>query len=162
MTDEQKAIYKTQHKLWIEKNREHNREYQRQKYLEAVGNLSRQSPLDSDPEITKEKKRLSVSLWQQNNPDKVSQIRLKQKLNGNDAAKAAKRRASKKNATPSWANLDDIKNVYQEAKYFGYHVDHIVPLQNDLVCGLHVWDNLQLLDSTSNIKKSNKFNLEYV
>jgi len=73
-------------------------------------------------------------------------------------AKDAKRRAVELQALPSWANLDDIKNVYQEAKYFGYHVDHIIPLQGKLVCGLHVWDNLQLLSERDNKSKGNSYN----
>ena len=74
-------------------------------------------------------------------------------------AKDAKRRAVELQALPSWANLEDIKNVYQEAKYFGYHVDHIIPLQNKLVCGLHVWNNLQLLSEKENKIKGNSFNV---
>ena len=132
----------------------------RKSYLKKVVELSRQSPLSSDPEITKEKKRISNLKWQKANPDKVKTARLLQKLNGNDAAKAARRRALKKNATPVWADLDLIKEAYQEAQYHGMHVDHIIPLKGKTVCGLHVWDNLQLLDPIENIKKSNKFTWE--
>jgi len=72
-------------------------------------------------------------------------------------AKANKRRAAFLNAIPSWADLDEIKNVYLEAKHFGYHVDHIIPLQGKTVCGLHVWENLQVIPPAENLKKSNKF-----
>lgn len=136
------------------------REVDRKSYLKRVGTLSRQSTLNSDPEITKQKKRESVSKWQKENPEKVAATRLKQKLNGNDKIKAARRRASKKNATPSWADLDLIKDVYLEATYMQMDVDHIYPLKSDLVCGLHVWENLQLLPKTTNIKKSNKIPTE--
>jgi len=68
---------------------------------------------------------------------------------------AAKYRAAKKKAVPKWANLEDIENVYIEAKYFKMEVDHIVPLQSDVVCGLHVWDNLQLLSPEENRRKRN-------
>jgi len=136
------------------------REVNRKSYLKRVGSLSRQSPLNSDPEITKEKKRITNALWQQNNPDKLIQTRLNQKLKGNDRIKSARRRATKKNATPIWADLDAIRNVYLEAMYMQMDVDHIYPLKSDVVCGLHVWENLQLLPKKINIKKSNNFPTE--
>ena len=69
-------------------------------------------------------------------------------------------RASKKNRTPSWADLDSIKDVYKESQYFQLEVDHIIPLHGALVSGLHVWENLQLLTPAENRKKSNNFNIE--
>lgn len=72
----------------------------------------------------------------------------------------AKYRASKLRATPAWADLLLIKDVYLEAAYMQMQVDHIYPLAGKLVCGLHVWENLQLLPKTTNIKKSNKMPTE--
>lgn len=72
----------------------------------------------------------------------------------------ANRRALKLNATPKWANLDLIKEVYLNCPE-GYHVDHIIPLKNKLVCGLHVENNLQYLPAVENIKKGNKIPMEY-
>lgn len=63
-------------------------------------------------------------------------------------------------AKPSWANESDILDVYKEAQYFGLEVDHIIPIKHNLVCGLHVWDNLQLLTRSENAMKSNKFFIE--
>lgn len=71
-------------------------------------------------------------------------------------AKNANRRALKLNATPSWANLSLIKEIYNSCPE-GYHVDHIVPLQGKLVCGLHVENNLQHLLAVENMQKHNKF-----
>jgi 5-methylcytosine-specific restriction endonuclease McrA len=68
-----------------------------------------------------------------------------------------KRHTCKLQATPSWADLDGIEDVYLEAEYMQMEVDHIVPLQSNLVCGLHVWDNLQLLTKSENCQKKNHY-----
>lgn len=68
----------------------------------------------------------------------------------------AARKADKLNATPSWADLDKIKEIYNKCPV-GYHVDHVVPLMGTNVCGLHVENNLQYLTAKDNLAKSNKF-----
>lgn len=74
-------------------------------------------------------------------------------------ARNALRKARKLEATPSWANLSLIKDIYANAD--GMHVDHIIPLQGELVCGLHVENNLQYLTPEENMKKSNKLLEEF-
>ena len=68
------------------------------------------------------------------------------------------RKNNKKRACPPWADLEEIKCIYQEAAYFQLEVDHIIPLKHKLVCGLHIPDNLQLLSRSANAQKSNIFN----
>ena len=76
--------------------------------------------------------------------------------------KKIKYRSKRKQATPPWYEKDLIRQVYtmrdKLSKLWGIdlHVDHIVPLQGKNVCGLHCWDNLQLLEATINVSKSNK------
>jgi len=38
-----------------------------------------------------------------------------------------------------------------------WHIDHIIPLKNSKVCGLHIWSNLQVITATENYSKRNKF-----
>lgn len=75
-----------------------------------------------------------------------------------------KRVMSIKQATPNWLSEFDkfyIEELYdlavrrEECLGIQFDVDHIIPLHGKTVCGLHVPSNLQLLDRTSNIKKSN-------
>jgi len=74
-------------------------------------------------------------------------------------AKDAKRRAVKMSAVACWANMEEINLIYKYCPV-GYHVDHIVPLQGVLVCGLHCEHNLQYLPATDNLSKGNKFNID--
>ena len=82
-----------------------------------------------------------------------------------DKAKTSFRRRRFRSATPSWLTKDQkraIKQLYIEAqrltKLTGerYVVDHIVPLINDEVCGLHVPWNLRVITQDENLVKSNK------
>lgn len=78
---------------------------------------------------------------------------------------AVMRLAAKLRATPSWlsnAMVAEIESMYTarakiEAETgIKHHVDHIIPLQGETVCGLHVPWNLQILTAAENVRKSNK------
>ena len=84
-------------------------------------------------------------------------------------AREAKRNFMEKKAKLSCLNfedLDDIRVYYFVSKELsklhkiGYNVDHIVPLNNKLVCGLHVPWNLRVLTEKENKSKGNKFIVE--
>lgn len=75
------------------------------------------------------------------------------------------RRRRHKNATPKWLSTDqkkNIRNLYLHAmslsKVTGerYAVDHIIPLNGEDVCGLHVPWNLRVITQEENLAKSNK------
>lgn len=79
------------------------------------------------------------------------------------SSRKARRRAAEFNAKVSWANDFFIKEIYHLAKTrskvtgFSWHVDHIVPLNSKVVCGLHVESNLQVIPAKQNASKSNLF-----
>lgn len=91
----------------------------------------------------KEKENKNSTNWLKNNGTKALSI-------------CRKYQASKKQAIPKWYDKDTVELIYETAKMFGCEVDHIIPLQHNLVCGLHVQDNLQFLTSRENKMKSNK------
>lgn len=125
----------------------------------------------------KEKHRAAQRKWDQNNKDirKAWGEKNKEKLNaqrrewkknnkGKVNADTRLRQARKARATPAWVDKKEMQYYYNLAEYFTwvsggfvkYHVDHVVPLRGKGVCGLHVQNNLQVLKSVDNLRKSNK------
>lgn len=96
-----------------------------------------------------QKRRESARNWGRRNRDKC-------------CAYTVARKARKLHATPTWADWGLIDAAYTMARAMTdltgvkYHVDHIVPLQSKLVCGLHVGCNLQLLTNSQNSVKGNR------
>lgn len=96
----------------------------------------------------REAKKAHLRAWKQRHPDRVN-------------AQTAKRHAAKLRAIPSWASLKDIADIYALAKLrskltgIEWHVDHTVPLNSDIVCGLHCEANLQVIPAGPNISKGN-------
>ncbi len=80
-----------------------------------------------------------------------------------NAARAMRRVAMKLSATPPWANKAAIDSIYVEARKVSeetgveHQVDHVVPLQHPLVCGLHVEKNLRIIPRSINQSKGNRY-----
>lgn len=75
----------------------------------------------------------------------------------------ARRRAKQRKACPSWADTKKIDLIYEKRASLqnkegkDYHVDHMVPIKSDKVCGLHCEHNLQILSKTENLSKGNRW-----
>lgn len=94
-------------------------------------------------------------MWRAENPERM---RFQSLLYG------SVRRAALLNRTPAWSDLKAIEEVYRDASEFRQagvevDVDHIIPLQGELVSGLHVPGNLRVCLSSVNRSKSNQFHV---
>lgn len=88
---------------------------------------------------------------------------LPSQTNGRPVARMALHRARKLNRLPVWvtqSHIDEMKLLYEESFTMSEHkpfeVDHIVPLQGNDMCGLHVPWNLQIVPRRINRQKKNK------
>jgi hypothetical protein len=100
--------------------------------------------------INKELVKNRVQRWRKNNPGKARALR-------------RMREVRQIHASPPWARKgivrDEILAHYLHAEWLELvtgekmHVDHIVPLCNDFVCGLHVPSNLIVLTADDNMSK---------
>lgn len=101
--------------------------------------------------------------WSKNNRDKRSKVCREWGLRNPDKRAAAVARRRARLVTPVWANKSEIGKFYKEAKILEkangvkYHVDHIVPINSPLVCGLHVECNLQVIPASENVVKRNLY-----
>ena len=148
--EKNKVNLKEYHQDWSEKNKEYLKEYEKKRNKERseYNNAKAKAWYRANPEKVKER----AKKWNKNHPD-IGRHAL------------AKRRASKKQATPSWLtndHLDHIRQFYsislaaEQVLGMKFHVDHIIPLQGTTVCGLHVPWNLRVIPAEQNLEKSNK------
>ena len=81
--------------------------------------------------------------------------------------KSTKRRVRKLECTPDWLDVEyeslfmieihSLSIMRKLSTGFGWHVDHMVPLTSNKVCGLHCSDNLQLIPAFDNLSKGNAY-----
>lgn len=107
-----------------------------------------------DPEAGRAKSRAKHAKYRED--DRARAARWRKENPALHAANEAGRKAAKLRATPAWANMGLVTQVYIKAKEVSHHVDHIVPLVSKLVCGLHNEFNLQLLPGADNLSKGNR------
>ncbi len=141
-----KGCAKAESVRWRELNRDRHRAYSGQ-WKKGNRDLANASSRRWSGE-NKESRRRSCREWNRRNPDKRAEF-------------SSRRRTM--TVTPGWANKESISAFYKEAKRLEketgvkHHVDHIVPINSPLVCGLHVESNLQVLPARENVLKRNLY-----
>ena len=155
---------------WRNNNQDYIKQYNQQYYLDNKEELIKHNHeyyKENREEILE--KHIDYNLEHKSDRQEYNQF-----YNQNNKAKKRannkKYKINKTQATPSWADLKKIEEIYQQAidleKLDGIkrHVDHIIPLYGvnengeHIVCGLHVETNLQILTESENLHKKNKFN----
>ena len=162
-----KECYSVSSKLYREKNKEYlqiKSSIYYQKHKVEV-NKERKEYFASYREANREACRSRSAAWKEDNRERKAFTDKRWNENNKDrnCAKASRYRAKKMSATPAWANHKYIELFYKGAKIEEertgrkVHVDHIVPLNSPIVCGLHCEDNLQLLFMEANCSKGNRY-----
>lgn len=149
---QQRPEYKEQHKLY-QKN-----------WLANGGTVWLKNYLIDYCKTNTEKRKAVTKEWYKCNPNRRSEILKVYRKNNPEkvSARVALQRAKRYRAVPKWFEKDKIIEVYKACKQQSlqdnqiYHIDHIVPINSDIVCGLHCYDNLQILIAEENLAKSNK------
>jgi len=138
----------------------------RRKCMECDRNDKKMRRL-ANPEVEKERKRADYHKHREKHLATKKEYRKNNRGKINALNSAHKKRI--RQAIPKWVDKEHkerIKELYELAnlrtRMFGYpwHVDHIIPIKGDTVCGLHVVENLQVIIGSENISKKNKYEIE--
>lgn len=146
-----KLCAKARSRKWNRQNKERKKEQGRKHYEE-----------NKDQYLERSKN----STWAKDNPERTRELGRIRYRRDNGAEKVAFYRHKRRRATPEWLTekqKEAIASLYWLCRDLEcvsgqkYHVDHIVPINGENVCGLHVPWNLQVLPADLNIQKSNGY-----
>lgn len=151
---EYNARYYQKHKEEIKIQRKSWNSANQEKRLSYCRNFNRRNRL---------KRSIDNRRYRQKRADELREYRSEWSKRNSDLVcfYSATRKANQLLATPKWANEFFIKEAYALASLRSkvmtskWHVDHIVPLKSDLVCGLHVENNLRVIPQPENNRKKN-------
>ncbi len=153
-----KPCNKERRKIFRDRNKERIASLKKVYYSNNKDSIKRKKKLRYESLKTNsvfiKNKRLKNSLWKKNNRGLVNKW-------------TAKRRSFKLKASCSWGELNGliISEAYnlavlrEELTGIKWEVDHIIPLINNKVCGLHVGINLQVIPAIQNRIKSNIYHI---
>lgn len=128
------------HSGWVDQNRDRNRQLAMDYYFRKNGPRKRRSHKEMTDEMRRDRLRLKAQMR---------------------ATRAKKARVSWDTELTELVMKEAIDLRHRLFKITGveYHIDHIIPLKGDIVCGLHVWNNLAVIPKVDNLRKGNNFAL---
>lgn len=161
------AILKRQSEILKERRRDDPEFREKLRKIAKACNAKRKEYTKAYQELHKDKLREYNRKRREEKREHIAKVKAEYRLNNLDKEREVKahKRAQKRQATPKWmtkSHRDEIKKIYKQARELEkvtglkYHVDHIVPLISDEVCGLHLPWKLRPLESKANMSKGNK------
>tara|TARA_R100000951_G_C2610929_1_gene171212 strand:- start:70 stop:765 length:696 start_codon:yes stop_codon:yes gene_type:complete len=121
----------------------------------------------SMPSSCKVCRRKKAVKYRKENPEVLIAYRNTPQRKADNRAREKIRQIKKSHpAVPNWLTLEQKNEIIKlklkqqhirDTQNKEYHIDHIVPLNGETVCGLHVPWNLQLIPQKENLSKSNKW-----
>ena len=113
----------------------------------------------------KERQREWAKQWRANSPEKAyaRQERWKAKNAHKLNAYSSARRAKVSDAKPIWYDEFLVLEIYDlailrtKATGVKWEVDHIIPLNSKIVCGLHCHQNMRVVTKGENRRKNNRY-----
>lgn len=109
----------------------------------------------------KTKKSAALRAWRAANRERFLRTSKEWRERNRDKMQEKRQRRRASIAVPRWADVGEMRKIYLRANLISkmtglrYEVDHVVPLQSPLVCGLHCEANLQILTRSENRAKGN-------
>lgn len=127
---------------------------------EAKESARRTFNVIKETEAYKEMHKVHSAAYRVRHPGRASQSKREYRLRNPHVDSSS--RLARRRAVPTWMDKEGVKAMYLKrdeltaATGIKHHVDHIVPIQSDLVCGLHWEGNMEVIPAIANIVKSNK------
>lgn len=161
------AKVRTYSKMWYETHKEESKKHATEwgKKWRAANPIAAKEKRKAQYWLDPKKHRAQARAWAaEHREEACAKARAWARENpGRVRANVAARDARINRATPPWADKKAIAKIYIEAakrrRETGgeWEVDHIVPLVNKRVCGLHVANNLRVITREANRAKSNNW-----
>lgn len=172
-TDEKER--KAYNKEYYQKNIDKYKEYKKKNKEKITAYNKERWQRNKDNEEFKKEESARWLAWYHTNFEKIKEKKYARDKEWRSKNKhiinlfTAKRRVIKLQRMPKWLTEEhkkQIKAMYTLATSLNkstgvqWHVDHIIPLQGKNVSGLHVPENLQVIQGSLNNRKKNKFDVE--